>query len=215
MLLCKIRSFIRLTLFCQKLSIICSPTMLSSNPVRSHPSPAPVRRSPQVTGLRRSHPYSNHSSTKKQPPAHSPSTSQSHAHPPTTYGPPPEPEWCGPRGYGLRHRLDDAPFSLWDETTGDFRNPTREEFMWFNDKFHAKTISVKRKVFLKDVRFTPDTSSPTRRAKIQQTIMISIPRSTQTYVCHRQQQRMMGPPRQVRCPPLRVSYFEITGATSD
>ena len=49
--------------------------------------------------------------------------------------------WSGPRGYGARHRLDDAPFSLWDSEKHDFRLPTPSETAWLRFRFQPTSIS--------------------------------------------------------------------------
>ena len=97
-------------------------------------SPGRLRLSPQLTAFRQSIPYLNYVSTPFLL-----------AHP-TSEEPEPQPQhqdnWSGPRGYGARYRLDDAPFSLWDETEGDFRKPTPAETQWLTTKYRASAISL-------------------------------------------------------------------------
>ena len=91
--------------------------MLSSHP----------RLSPHVAAIRRSQPYTNYPS----------SIIVSHAHPEKG---PSQTNWTGPRGYGARHYLDDAPFSLWDSEKTDFRIPTDLERNWLTMKFQPTGI---------------------------------------------------------------------------
>ena len=86
--------------------------MLSSSP--SIPSsPSSARRSPELAALRRSKPYSDYAAPILRLPVQSEGSD-------TTS---PVAGWTGPQGYGARHRLDLAPFSLWDDEKGDFRLP--------------------------------------------------------------------------------------------
>jgi hypothetical protein len=63
----------------------------------------------------------------------------SHAHPvPDVHSP--TSNWTGPRGYGGRHKLDKAPFSLWDEAKNDFRLPTDSESAWLVAEYKASAI---------------------------------------------------------------------------
>ena len=48
--------------------------------------------------------------------------------------------WSGPRGYGCRHRSDDAPFSLWDEALHDLRLPSRGETDWIRTRYSPANI---------------------------------------------------------------------------
>ena len=50
--------------------------------------------------------------------------------------------WSGPRGYGARHRLDLAPFTLWDTDTKTFRVPTKIEFNWIINNFSATAVAL-------------------------------------------------------------------------
>ena len=105
-----------------------SATMLSSSPL-SQPSPGSTRLSPHVAAIRRNHPYTNYP----------PSITVSHAHPERDEGLS-RTNWTGPHGYGARHKLDDAPFSLWDEEKADFRLPTDLETKWLITKFQTTGI---------------------------------------------------------------------------
>ena len=102
--------------------------MLSSSPV-THSCPGSARLSPQLVALRRSLPYSNYA----------PSIIVSHAHP-EKLDSPSHANWTGPRGYGAKHRLDQAPFSLWDEEKADFRYPTDLERQWLISRFDPAGI---------------------------------------------------------------------------
>jgi hypothetical protein len=63
----------------------------------------------------------------------------SHAHPePATHVP--VSKWTGPRGYGGRHWLDIAPFSLWDLEKNDFRLPTALEVSWLITHYNPTAI---------------------------------------------------------------------------
>ena len=48
----------------------------------------------------------------------------------------------GPLGYGRRHRTDDAPFSLFDQTSQDFRQPTLKEWEWIMNMYSASRIGL-------------------------------------------------------------------------
>ena len=97
--------------------------MLSSS------SPIRFRLSPEVAGLRQRLPYHNYPS----------SIIVSHEHPePATQVP--AGNWTGPRGYGGRHLLDEAPFSLWDSAKNDFRLPTAFEKNWLITRYNATAI---------------------------------------------------------------------------
>ena len=94
----------------------------------SNSSPSHLRLSLEVPALRQKMPYLNYG------PA-----ALSHAHPaPDVHTP--TSNWTGPRGYGGRHRLDEAPFSLWDEAKNDFRLPTSSESAWLVTRYKASAI---------------------------------------------------------------------------
>ena len=85
--------------------------------------------SPEVAGLQQRLPYRNYPS----------SITVSHAHPkPATHVP--ANNWTGPRGYGARHWLDEAPFSLWDSEKTDFRLPNAFEKNWLITRYNATAI---------------------------------------------------------------------------
>ncbi|MCJ1238235.1 hypothetical protein MMC14_006224 [Varicellaria rhodocarpa] len=95
-------------------------------------SPGRLRLSPQVSAVRRSVPYLNYT---PPPFLHAYLNSEG-----PQFQPQPQDTWSGPCGYGARHRLDEAPFSLWNETEGDFRMPTPKEAQWLIAKYHASAI---------------------------------------------------------------------------
>ncbi len=98
--------------------------MLSSS------SPGHLRLAHKVPALRQSMPYYNYLSSITVP----------HAYPdPEVHSP--RNNWTGPRGYGGRHKLDEAPFSLWDDAKGDFRQPTTSEKSWLVTRYKASTIN--------------------------------------------------------------------------
>ena len=45
-------------------------------------------------------------------------------------------------GFGSRHVLDDAPFSLWDGDIGEFRQPSQNEIEWICGKYQAFAVHV-------------------------------------------------------------------------
>jgi hypothetical protein len=91
-------------------------------------SPGHSRLAPDVPALRQRMPYFNYGPSVL-----------SHAHPaPEVHSP--TSNWAGPRGYGGRHRLDEAPFSLWDEDKHDFRLPTSSETTWLVTQYKASAI---------------------------------------------------------------------------
>ena len=49
--------------------------------------------------------------------------------------------WSGSRGFGARHYLDDAPFSLWDNEKQDFRSATQQEINWIFFKHSATYVA--------------------------------------------------------------------------
>ncbi|KAL9099006.1 MAG: hypothetical protein Q9163_005432 [Psora crenata] len=100
-------------------------TVLSNSPNRP-------RLSPSIRALRHQTPYENYSPSK---------IVVSHAHPdPESGSYERQPNWSGPHGYGCRHRLDDAPFSLWDEALHDFRLPSRWETDWIKTRYSPTKI---------------------------------------------------------------------------
>ena len=92
-------------------------------------SPGHSRFSQEVPALRRRIPYSSYA----------PATVSSHAHPSSDIHSSRN-TWTGPRGYGGRHRLDEASFSLWDDAKGDFRLPTPSEKSWLVTRYSATAI---------------------------------------------------------------------------
>ncbi|MCJ1239519.1 hypothetical protein MMC14_007515 [Varicellaria rhodocarpa] len=62
-------------------------------------------------------------------------TAGSHAHPDL-------PIWLNPMGYGARHMNDKSPFSLWDESKQDFRDPTRSEWEWLLRTYDTAVIHL-------------------------------------------------------------------------
>ncbi|KAL8918001.1 MAG: hypothetical protein Q9172_005592 [Xanthocarpia lactea] len=90
------------------------------------------RLSPSIRALRNQTPYENYSPSK---------IIVSQAHPaPESGSYERQPNWSGPRGYGCRHRLDDAPFSLWDEALHDFRHPSDWETDWITTRYNPTKI---------------------------------------------------------------------------
>lgn len=65
--------------------------------------------------------------------------------------------WTGPRGYGQKHILDTAPFSLWDVENHDFRHATSLEMQWIISHFKATAIEFQFPVL---VIVTSDPPSP-------------------------------------------------------
>ena len=53
-----------------------------------------------------------------------------------------QPIWTGPRGYGRRHILDDADFSLWDASEHDFRYPEPHQIKWLGQRYKASRIAI-------------------------------------------------------------------------
>jgi len=49
--------------------------------------------------------------------------------------------WHRNNGYGSRHTLDDAPFSLWEPEIHDFRSPSHLETQWIINRFHATAVT--------------------------------------------------------------------------
>ena len=110
-------------------------------------SPNRPRLSPSVRALRHQTPYQNYSPSK---------ITVSHANP--------EPEsgfyerqsnWSGPRGYGCRHRLDDAPFSLWDEALHDFRLPSHLETDWIRTHYSPTNIGFQWPIIVLETATLP------------------------------------------------------------
>ena len=96
-------------------------------------SPGRLRLSPQVSAVRQSVPYLNYA-----PPPFLGAYLNSEG---PQFEPQPQDTWSGNCGYGARHRLDEAPFSLWDETEGDFRVPTPKETRWIVSMYNADAIA--------------------------------------------------------------------------
>ena len=65
--------------------------------------------------------------------------------------------WTGPRGFGQKHILDTAPFSLWDTENHDFRHATPLEQQWIISQFKATAIGFQFPVL---VIVTSDPPSP-------------------------------------------------------
>ena len=107
--------------------------VLSSSPNCPHLSPS-------VRSPRHQTPYENYSPFK---------IIVSHAHPEPENGCyERQPSWSGPHGYGCRHRLDAAPFSLWDEAQHDFRLPSQWETDWINTGYNPTKIGFQWYVLL-------------------------------------------------------------------
>lgn len=68
----------------------------------------------------------------------------------------PRNSWTGPRGYGARHVLDDAPFSLWDEGVHDFRLPTFEEESWLVSRYKAVSIGFQLPIIVIETDTPPN-----------------------------------------------------------
>ena len=64
--------------------------------------------------------------------------------------------WTGPRGYGGRHKHDQAPFSLWDEAKWDFRGPTSSETSWIATHYHATTIEIQFPLMIIETEIPPE-----------------------------------------------------------
>lgn len=64
--------------------------------------------------------------------------------------------WAGPSGYGARHILDDAPFSLWDETIHDFRLPTSSEESWLISRYKPTSIGFQFPIMLIETDSPPN-----------------------------------------------------------
>ncbi|KAL8859232.1 MAG: hypothetical protein Q9178_004170 [Gyalolechia marmorata] len=92
------------------------------------------RLCPSIRALRHQTPYQNYSPSR---------ITVSDAHPePESGSYERQPNWSGPRGYGCRHRLDDAPFSLWDEALHDFRHPSDWETDWIRTRYNPTKIGI-------------------------------------------------------------------------
>ncbi|KAF4771055.1 hypothetical protein HAV15_012550 [Penicillium sp. str.  len=50
--------------------------------------------------------------------------------------------WQNPGGWGARHILDTAPFTLWDDLNCKYRPPTKEEYQWIDNKFEYRSITI-------------------------------------------------------------------------
>lgn len=49
--------------------------------------------------------------------------------------------WEENAGYGSRHVMDTAPFTLWDMEKGDFRMPTSLEDTWIRKTYSASSVT--------------------------------------------------------------------------
>ena len=49
--------------------------------------------------------------------------------------------WEENAGYGSRHVMDTAPFTLWDMEKGDFRMPTSFEEAWIRKTYSASSVT--------------------------------------------------------------------------
>ena len=108
-------------------------------------SPRPYRLTQEVPAIRRKLPYHNYASA----------TIPSHTHPRSDDHPPCT-MWTGPRGYGGRHILDEAPFSLWDDAKGDFRLPDSSERNWLVTRYRATAVDFQFPVMLIETADPPD-----------------------------------------------------------
>ena len=79
-------------------------------------------------------------------PAYAPNPT--HSKPPwTSTDKPPEPHrrsvfTIKTLGFGNRHALDDAPFSLWDGNIEEFREPSLEQIQWICGRYQAFAVHV-------------------------------------------------------------------------
>ncbi len=62
--------------------------------------------------------------------------------------------WSGMKAVGSRDKIDDAPFTLWDEAVNDFRNPSKKEIAWIQQKYSASSIFFQWPI----ISITTDTS---------------------------------------------------------
>ena len=69
--------------------------------------------------------------------------------------------WTGPRGYGRRHPLDEADFSLWDTSKGDFRCPTADETRWLGERYNASRIALHFPIMIIETECPPHPLPPT------------------------------------------------------
>lgn len=113
-------------------------------------SPGHSRFSQEVLASRRRIPYSNYA----------PATVSSHAHPSSDIHLSRN-TWTGPRGYGGRHRLDEAPFSLWDDAKGDFRLPMPSEKVWLITRYNATAIDFQFPMIVIETANPPEPLPPT------------------------------------------------------
>lgn len=123
---------------------------MTLNKVSSSPSipssPSSARRSPEVAALRRSKPYYGYAAPILRLPVQSEGSDTAS----------PVAGWTGLQGYGARHRLDLAPFSLWEDEKGDFRLPTELEADWLITKFRPMTISYHFPIIVIETGYPPN-----------------------------------------------------------
>lgn len=90
---------------------------------------------------------------QKQLPYRNYPTSQSISHPqPNTQA---KSAWTGQRGYGQKHVLDTAHFSLWDTENHDFRHPTSMEMQWITSHFKASAIRFQFPILVIEISHLP------------------------------------------------------------
>ena len=65
------------------------------------------------------------------------------------------PNWSGSRGYGCRHRLDTAPFSLWNEDSQAFRLADKWEVGWIKRTYHATQIGFQWPMIVIETETSP------------------------------------------------------------
>ena len=106
-------------------------------------SPGRLRLCSEVPALRQKMPYLNYG------PAPLP-----HGHPEPDFHTPTS-NWTGPRGYGGRHKLDKAPFSLWDEARKDFCLPTASESAWLATEYKASAIEFQFPIIVIESEYHP------------------------------------------------------------
>ena len=147
-------------------------------------SPIHPRLSPEVSALRQKMPYLNYGSFARL----------SHAHPEWDDSlPQPQTQtWTGPRGYGRRHRLDQAPFSLWEESTGSFRLPTHWEREWLISTYQATQIAFQYPIMVIET-LTPPRPLPLTVAGVATKFAPPAPDST-TSIRHLRDPRPIGFP---------------------
>ena len=107
-------------------------------------TPKRLRLTPEVVTVRKASPYTNYSSPLVVPHGQPVPTETS-----SNGG------WTGPKGFGCKHRYDDAPFTLWDSDKQDFRLPVKEEQAWFNTKFPDSVIRTRWPILVIETKTPP------------------------------------------------------------